>query len=78
MTTKVEISKIEAQRGGRLLFNVRAYTTERRMEFPIAIQDLGSSSLNETAVLRAALDLAEQLAVSLRLRLAPSVGALAR
>ena len=78
MTTKIEVTKIEAQAGGRLLFNERAYTTERRMEFLIAIQDLGSSSLNETAVLRAVLDLAEQLAVSLRPLLAPSVGALAR
>ncbi len=70
MTTKIEVTRIEEQLRGRVLFNVRAYTTEGRIEFPIAIQELGSALLDEAAVLRSTLDLTEQLAASLRLRLA--------
>lgn len=69
MTTEIEVTKIEEQAKGRLLFNVRAYTTAGRIEFPIAVQELGSPLLDEAAVLRSTLDLAEQLAASLRLRL---------
>ena len=70
MTTKIEVTKVEEQARGRLLFNVRAYTTEGRIDFPIAIQELGSPLLDEAAVLRSTLDLAEQLAASVHLRLA--------
>jgi hypothetical protein len=69
MTTKIEVTKIEEQPKGRRLFNVRAYSSEGRIEFPIAIQELGSPLLDEAAVLRSTLDVAEKLAVSLRLRL---------
>jgi hypothetical protein len=68
--TKLEVTKIEEQGNGRLLFNVRAYTSEGRIEFPIGIQDLGSPALDEIAVLRSTLDVADQLAASIRLRLA--------
>ncbi len=71
MTTEIEATKVEEQAKGRLLFNARAYTTEGRIEFPIAIQELGSLLLDEAAVMRPTLDLAEQLADSLRLRQAP-------
>lgn len=69
--TKVEVTKIEEQLNGRLLFNVRAYTSEGRIEFPIGIKDLGSPALDENAVLRSALEFADELAASIRLRLRP-------
>ena len=39
------------------------------MEFPIAMQDEGTATRNEVAVLRSALRFAEELAESVRLRL---------
>jgi hypothetical protein len=71
MTTRIEVTKIEEQTRGRLLFNVRAYAAEGRIEFPIGIQELGSPALDEAAVLRSTLDFAQELTDSLRLRLAP-------
>jgi hypothetical protein len=75
MTTAIEVTKIEEQAKGRLLFNVRAYTPEGRIEFPMGIQRLGSPALDEAAVLRSALDFADDLAASLRLRLTPQARA---
>ena len=75
MTTTIELTRIEEQAKGRLLFNVRAYTAEGRIEFPIGIQRLGSPGLDEAAVLRSSLDFAEDLTASLRLRLAPQTRA---
>jgi hypothetical protein len=74
MVTKIEVTKIEEQAKGRRLFNVQAYTAEGRIEFPIGIQELGSAVLDEAAVLRSSLALAEELAASLRLRLAAKGG----
>ena len=71
MTTKVEVTKVEEQMNSRLLFSIRAYTPEGRIEFPIGIQDLGSHALDEIAVLRSALSFADDLAVSIRQRLEP-------
>jgi hypothetical protein len=67
--TKVEVTKIEEQRNGRFLFNVRTYGSEGRVDFPIGIQDLGSPALDEIAVLRSTLGFADDLAASIRLRL---------
>lgn len=72
---EIEVTRVEEQAKGRLLFNVRAHTTEGRIEFPIGIQELGSPSLDEAAVLRSTLELAEQLAATLRLRLATQLDA---
>ena len=69
--TKLEVTKIEEQGNGRLLFNVRAYTSEGRIEFPIGIQDLGSPALDDIAVLRSTLGFADELAAAIRLRLGP-------
>ena len=65
----LEITKSEDQTKGRYLFNVRVYAVEGRIEFPIAIQDLGSAGLDETAVLWSALGFAEELAALIRVRL---------
>jgi hypothetical protein len=69
--TKLEVTKIEEQGNGRLLFNVRAYTSEGLIEFPIGIQDLGSPALDDIAVLRSTLGLADELAAAIRLCLGP-------
>jgi hypothetical protein len=69
--TKLEVTKVEQQSNGRLLYYVRAYFPEGRIEFPIGIQDLGSPALDEVAVLRSTLGFADDLAASLRLRLGP-------
>jgi len=68
---KLEVTKVEERTNGRLLFSVRAHTAEGRIEFPIGIQDLGSPALDEIAVLRSTLVFADDLAASIRLRLAP-------
>ena len=39
MTATIEVTKIEEQAEGRLLFNVRAFTAEGRIDFPIGILD---------------------------------------
>jgi hypothetical protein len=67
--TKLEVTKIEELGNGRSLFNVRAYTSEGRIEFPIGIQDLGSPALDDVAVLRSTLGHADELAAAIRLRL---------
>jgi hypothetical protein len=71
MTANIEVTRIEQQAEGRLLFNVRAYTDEGRIEFPIGIQDLGTPALDEAAVLRSTLHLAAELTASIRRRLTP-------
>jgi hypothetical protein len=65
----VEVTKVEEHPGGKLLFRVRAHVDTGQIEFPVAIQDSGSSALNETTVLRSTLAFAEELAASVRLRL---------
>ena len=67
--TKAEVTEVEQQLHGRLLFRVRIAASAGRMEFSIPIQDQGSASLNEIAVLRATLVLAAELAASARLGL---------
>ncbi len=69
MTTTVQVTKVEEQMNGRSLFRVQAFTPEGRIEFPIGIQDLGSPALDEIAVLRSTLALADDLAASIRRRL---------
>jgi hypothetical protein len=69
----VELTKVEQRRNGHFLFNVRVQTAAGRMELPIAIEDQGSSALNEAAVLRSTLAFAEELAASVRPR--PAVAA---
>lgn len=59
MMTKVEVTKVEEQRNGRFLFSVRAVTSEGRIEFPMGIHDLGSPALDEIAVLRSTLGIAD-------------------
>ena len=65
----IEVIKVEEQREGRFLFNVRVDAAEGRIEFPIGIKDLGSPAQDEAAVLRSTLSFAEELAASVRLRL---------
>jgi hypothetical protein len=67
--TKAEVTEIEQQLGGRLLFRVRLAASAGRMEFSIPIQDQGSAALNKKAVLRSTLDMASELAESARLGL---------
>jgi len=66
----IQVSKVEQQPNGRSVFSVRVQTRAGRMEFPIAIQDEGTVGKNEIAVLRGALGFAEELAASIRQRLA--------
>jgi hypothetical protein len=69
----VELTKIEEQTNGRILFNVRVSADEGRFEFPIGTPGLGSLALDEAAVLRSTLHFAEDLAASVRLRLTGSM-----
>jgi hypothetical protein len=63
------MTRVEERAEHRLIFSVRAYTGEGRIEFPIGIQDQGNPARDEVAVLRATLNLADELTASLRLRL---------
>ena len=65
----LEVTKVEEQKSGRILFNVRVVGAEGRINVPVAIQDRGSSALDEAAVLRSTLGFAEDLAASVRNRL---------
>ncbi len=65
----IEVIKVEEQSNRRLIFRACARATAGQLEFPIAVQDQGSTVLNETAALRSMLGFAEEIATSLRLRL---------
>ena len=69
MTATIEVTKIEEQAEGRLLFNVRTNTAEGRIDFPIGILGLETPVLDEAAVLRSTLQFAEDLTAAIRLRL---------
>jgi len=65
----IEIDKVEEQLNRRVLYSVRVNADEGRMGFPVAIQDQGSATANEAAVLASALAFAENLEAAARLRL---------
>jgi hypothetical protein len=67
--TKLEVTKIEDQLNGRSLFNVRAYMVAGQFDLPIGIQTLGSPALDEAAVLRSALGIAEEVTAAAKVRL---------
>jgi len=75
MMATIELTEIEEQAKGRLLYNVRANTAEGRIDFPIGIQRLGSEVLDEAAVLRTTLVFAEELTAALRLRMPAQLAA---
>ena len=62
----IQIAKVEQHPSGRSVFSVRISASAGRLEFPIGVSDQGTATLNEAAVRRAALGLAEELAASLR------------
>ena len=66
---KIEVKEVEEQLNHRLLFSVRVSADKGQIEFPIGIQDQGSTAANEAAVLTSTLSVAEELAASARLRL---------
>lgn len=66
----IEIVETEVRKSGHILFRVRYHAEERDVEFQVAIQDRGSLPLNEDAVLRSSLSMAEALETSIKLRLA--------
>lgn len=65
----IEISEVEFQLEHRLLYNVRLNGDAGRFDLPIGILDCGSDAANETAVLNAAITVAEQFAKTARDRL---------
>jgi hypothetical protein len=65
----IDVTKVEQHPNGRLLYSVRAQSTEGRMEFSIAVQDEGTAAQNEVAVFRSTLRFAKELTESIRLRL---------
>ena len=69
--TKIEVTKIEEQLHGRVLYNFRALTSQGRVDLPIAVQTSGSAALDESAVLRAVGALSENLAELVRVGLPP-------
>jgi len=65
----IDMAIVEEHPNGKLVYSLRVRSAEGRMEFPIAVQNEGTATRNEVAVLGAALRFAEELAESLRLRL---------
>ena len=70
---ELEVTKVGEQLNHQILYSVRLSADANRMEFPIAIQDQGSASANEAAVLASTLVLAEELEAAARLRLGPGM-----
>ena len=56
----IEVKKVEEQLNHRVLYSVKVNADADHMEFPIGIQDQGSATANETAVLTSALAFAEE------------------
>ena len=59
--TTLQMVNAEQNPSGRLVFVVGVQTDVGRPEFPISIQDSGTPTKNEDAVLRSAIDLAVRL-----------------
>ena len=74
MMAELEVTKVEERLNHQVLYNVRLSADANRMEFPIGIQDQGSASANEAAVLASTLTLAEELEAAARLRLRTGTG----
>ena len=64
----IEVKKVEEQLNQWDLYSVKVNAEADHMEFPIGIQDQGSATANETAVLTSALAFAEELEAAARLR----------
>ena len=65
----IEVNKVAEQLNHRVLYSVKVHADADHMEFPIGIQDQGSATANETAVLTSALAFAEEIEAGIRLRL---------
>jgi hypothetical protein len=65
----IEVKKVEERLNHGLLFSGRVNADEGHTEFPIGIQDQGSATANEAAVLASTLAFAEELGAATRLRL---------
>ena len=65
----IELKKVAELLNHRVLYSVKVSAEADHMEFPIGIQDRGSATANETAVLTSALAFAEELEAAARLRL---------
>ena len=72
MITGIDVLRVEENAKGRMLYSVRASTVAGRIDFPIAISERGSPTLDEAAVLRSTLEFAEQLTASVPARLGQS------
>ncbi len=67
--TQIDLTIVEEQLHGRLLFNVCALTAEGRIDLPIGVLVRGSPALDEAAALLSVLAFSEELAAAVRLRL---------
>ncbi len=67
--THIDLTIVEEQLHGRLLFNVCALTAEGRIDMPIGVLVRGSPALDEDASLRSVLALSEELAAAVRMRI---------
>ena len=65
----IEVKKVEELLNHRILYSVNVNADADHMEFPIGIQDHGSTTANETAVLTSAIAFAEELEAVARFRL---------
>jgi hypothetical protein len=65
----IDMAIVEEHPNGKLVYSLRVRSAEGRIKFPIVVQNEGTATRNEVAVLGAALRFAEELAESLRLRL---------
>ena len=70
---ELEVTKVAEQLNHQFLYSVRLSADANRMEFPIGIQDQGSASANEAAVLASTLALAEEFDAAARLQLGAAV-----
>jgi hypothetical protein len=65
----IQITKVEEHPDGRLLFSVLIYANKGKKAPPLAVQDEGTATRNETAVVGLTLRFAEVMAEAIRSRL---------
>ena len=67
--TRIVLTKVEEQQHGRVLFDVRAFTSQGRIDLSIGVLRGASPAFDEETVLRAVLDVSQEIAAAIRLRL---------
>jgi hypothetical protein len=67
--TSIDFTQVEQHPNGKLVYSVRVHSAEGRIEFPIVVQDVGTTPQNEAAILQSMQHFAQELTEAAQLRL---------